>query len=130
MLLEGDLGKVARSTELLDVIATYGDRAAAFVWENKGALAVGTALVAFLADPEAYFTGAKERAQVAGETAARPIAEGVARGTNWTPVVLIALLVASGCGLFAAAKVGVVHAHRAHHEGAGNKSRPGGKNQQ
>ncbi len=104
--------------------------AAAFVWENKGALAVGTALVAFLADPEAYFTGAKERARSGRRNGGLAHRRGCGARHNWTPVVLIALLVASGCGLFAAAKVGVVHAHRAHHEGAGNKSRPGGKNQQ
>jgi hypothetical protein len=92
---------------LLDVIAKYGDRAAEFVWENKGALAVGTALVAFLAEPEAFLNGTKELAKVAGETAAKPLAEGVARGTNWTPVVLLAALTVIGFGLLLAAKLGL-----------------------
>lgn len=88
MLMEGDLGKVARSTELLEVIARYGDRGAEFIWENKGSLAIGTTLVAFLATPEPFINGTTQLAKVAGETAAKPLAEGVARGTNWTLVVL------------------------------------------
>ena len=107
MVMDSDLGKVARSTELLDVIAKYGDRAAEFVWENKGALAIGTVLAAFLADPEAFLDGTKELAKVAGETAVKPLAEGVARGTNWTPVVLLALLSAICLGLLLAARLGL-----------------------
>lgn len=69
MLMEGELGKAARSKELLEVIAQYGDRAAAFVWSNKGALATGTALTAFLANPGPFIDGTKDIAKVAGESA-------------------------------------------------------------
>jgi hypothetical protein len=42
--------KTGRHGELLQVIATHGDRAADWVWRNKGVLAGGAALTAFLAN--------------------------------------------------------------------------------
>ena len=108
MVMEGDLGKVPRSTELLDVIAKYGDRAAEFVWENKGALAVGTALAAFIANPEPFLNGTTQLAKVAGETAAKPLAEGAARGANWTVVILAVLAVVVGMVLLLAVKFGLL----------------------
>ena len=107
MMLEGDLGKVARSEELLDVIAKYGNRAAEFVWENKAALATGTVLVAFLADPEPFLNGVTKITSVIGETTARPLAEGVARGTNWTVILLVVLGLVTVSALFLAAKYGL-----------------------
>jgi hypothetical protein len=95
MLMEGELGKLPESGKLLDVLAQYGDRAGEFVWNNKGALAVGTALAAFVANPEPFLNGTKEIAKIGGETVAKPLAEGVARGTNWT-VVILAVLAAGG----------------------------------
>jgi hypothetical protein len=107
MLLEGDLGKVARSEELLDVIAKYGNRATEFVWENKAALATGTVMVAFLADPEPFLNGATKITAVVGETTAKPLAEGVARGTNWTVILLVITALATASVLFLAAKYGL-----------------------
>ena len=91
MVMEGDLGKVARSEELLEVIGKYGNRAAEFVWENKGALATGTVLIAFLADPKPFIDGTTKITEVAGHSVAQPLAEGVAKGTNWTVVILVVL---------------------------------------
>ena len=107
MCMEGDLGKLARHKELLDVVSLYGDRAAQFIWANKEALAVGTTLAAFLANPEAFINGVAKLAGVVGETAAKPLAEGIARDTNWTPVVLIALAAAIGFGLLVGGKMGL-----------------------
>ena len=107
MMLEGDLGKVARSEELLDVIAKYGNRAAEFVWENKAALATGTVLVAFLADPEPFLNGVTKITAVIGETTAKPLAEGVARGTNWTVILLVVLGLVTVSALCLAAKYGL-----------------------
>jgi hypothetical protein len=70
--------------ELLDVIIRYGDKAMAFIWRNKGALAVTAGLGTFLANPEAYIEGGKE---LIVEGVSRPAAEmgkEVARNTNWT----------------------------------------------
>jgi hypothetical protein len=106
MLMGEDVGKLERGTELLDVIGKYGNRAAEFIWEHKGALAVGTVLAAFLADPEAFLNGTKELVKAAGETAVKPLAEGVARGTNWTPVVLLALVALIGFGVLLAHRHG------------------------
>jgi hypothetical protein len=102
MMLEGgELARIGRHKELLEVIARYGDRAMNFVWEHKGALATTAGLTAFLAHPEAFITGAKDMAQIVGENAVKPLAQApaavaveVARGTNWTVVFLLTFLFA------------------------------------
>ena len=96
MLVEGgDLVKIGRSQELLEVIAKYGDRAMTAIWQNKGALATAAGLSAFLINPEPFINGAKDVAQIVGENAVRPVmqipgamAAEVARGTNWTAIIL------------------------------------------
>lgn len=110
MVLEGDLAKAGKNAEVLDVIAKYGNPAADFVWENKGALAVGTALTAFLLHPEPFISGAKDITQVAGEAVLKPLAEvpgqavkGIAAGTNWTVVILVVI---GGGVLFVLARKG------------------------
>jgi hypothetical protein len=101
MMMEGELGQMPRSVEILDVIARYGDRAAVFVWENKGALTVGTALTAFLLQPEPFIDGTRDITKAAGEAVLRPLAEvpgeavkGVVAGTNWTVIIILVLAVA------------------------------------
>ena len=110
---EGDLAKIGRTPELLDVIARYGDRAAAFVWANKGALAVGTTLTAFLLKPEAFISGAEKLAGTVAENAVRPLAEvpgkvadkaaervadNVTKDVNWTAVFIVIVLAAGRGG--------------------------------
>ncbi|MFO0847861.1 MAG: hypothetical protein U0871_04760 [Gemmataceae bacterium] len=94
----GELTAIGRTPEVLGVIARYGDPAAEFVWRHKGALATAAVLATFLANPEPYLTGAKELAgEVVRPLAAVPatVAGGVARGTNWT-AVLVSGVVAAG----------------------------------
>ena len=97
MAQNGELTKIGRSQEVLEVIAKYGDRAMAFVWSNKGALATTAGLTAFLANPEAFISGAKDLTQIVGENAIKPLAQApgavaveVAKGTNWTVIFLAA----------------------------------------
>lgn len=84
-----------RSGELLSVVRRYGDGAMEFIWRNKGALTVATLLGTFLADPEAYISGAK---RLIVDSLLAPIA----RNTNWTwligglLVVLFMPLIARG----------------------------------
>jgi hypothetical protein len=68
MLMEEELAQSPGKLQLLDVIAKYGDRGADFVWKNKGALATAAGLTAFLANPEAFISGATQLSKVAGET--------------------------------------------------------------
>ena len=56
----GDLAKIGGADEVFAVIEKYGDRGAAFIWNNKGALAVGTVAATFYANPEPFINGAKE----------------------------------------------------------------------
>lgn len=70
--------------ELLDVIIKYGDKAMAFIWRNKGALAVTAGLGTFIANPEAYIDGGKELIVEGVSRPATEIGKEVARNTNWT----------------------------------------------
>ena len=85
-----------QGNELLDVITRYGDKAMAFIWRNKGALAVTAGLGTFIANPEAYIDGGKE---LIVEGVSRPVAEmgkEVDRHTNWTLLGLVGLGVLGG----------------------------------
>ncbi len=86
----GELAKLGRNDELLGVIGRHGDKAADFVWRNKGALATGACLTAFLADPEPFIAGSRDLARVIADVAREPIRE-AARRTNWTLIVLVGM---------------------------------------
>src|SRR5205807_2289416 len=71
-----------------------GDPAMNFIWRNKGALAVGTTLTAFLASPEPFLNAAQGITQAVAEvplTVAKEGTKEVARRTNWTLVFLAAI---------------------------------------
>lgn len=53
----GELATLGRTPEVLGIISKYGDPAMEFLWRNKGTLAVGTALTAFLANPQPFIDG-------------------------------------------------------------------------
>jgi len=107
----GELAATERMPELLAVIAKYGDPAMDFVWKHKGVLGSGVALVAFLADPEPFITGAKDITKVLAENTVKPLAEvpatvareaagEAARGTNWTIVFGLIVVVAASLVAF------------------------------
>ncbi len=97
---DGQLAKIGRTQELLEVIAKYGDRAADFVWRNKGALTVGAALTAFLANPKPFLDGAIDITKIVAENVAKPLAsipgqftDEMAKNTNWTVVLVVLVCV-------------------------------------
>ena len=69
VMMSGDL---AKSPGLVNVIARFGEPAAEFIWKNKGILAGGAALTAFLANPEPYLSGANALAETAGNSVVKP----------------------------------------------------------
>lgn len=84
---------------LMGVVARHGDPAMDFIWRNKGALAVGTTLTAFLASPEPFINGTASLADTVGEHAVRPAVEGTAKavsGLIWSVIVLAFGAVAGG----------------------------------
>jgi len=107
----GELAQIGRTPEVLGVLEKYGDPAMEFVWRHKGALATTAALAAFLADPEAFISGARDITRIVAENAVKPLAETpgiaakegaaiVARETNWTllglgVIAAVALLLAA-----------------------------------
>lgn len=86
---------IVRDPKLLDVVARYGDRGMKFVWDHKGALAVGSVLAAFLADPQPFIDGTRDLAQVAGETLVNPIVTEAAKSFDWTLLGLAFLTAAA-----------------------------------
>ncbi len=110
MMDEGELVKIGRTSELMNVVAKYGDNAMEFVWKNKGALLVGTALAAFLANPEPFINGTKDLAAVAANVAIEPLAKEIGSRTNWT-VTIFAL--ASACLTYLAFKQWIRSSRRA-----------------
>lgn len=90
MMLEE--GAVARPGEWLPVIQRYGDSAMEFIWRNKGALATGTILATFLANPKPFLDGAQHLAgsvvsttgDVVGKTT-----QAIAAHVNWTVIVSV-----------------------------------------
>jgi hypothetical protein len=81
--------------ELLTVVSRYGDTACDFIWRNKGALAIGTAMTAFVAAPEQFFDGTAQLTEIVAEAAVKPlaeipkaVAEEAAANTNWNLVWL------------------------------------------
>jgi hypothetical protein len=93
MAKDGELAKLPRTSELFAVMGKYGDSAAEFVWKNKGTLMLGTAMAAFLTDPEPFLNGTRELADIAAKSAIEPIAKEIGSRTNWT-LTIVAL---AGC---------------------------------
>jgi hypothetical protein len=73
LLADGTLEQIGRTNDVLRVVGLFGDHAMEFVWRHKGALAVGTVLAAFLADPEPFLNGARDLVSVAAGTIVRPV---------------------------------------------------------
>jgi hypothetical protein len=79
----GELGD-----ELLDVIIRYGDKAMAFIWRNKGSLALTAVLGTFVANPEPYIDGTITLAKAPLEVAAK--------NTQWTLLGVTGIAVMGG----------------------------------
>ncbi|MFN4242242.1 MAG: hypothetical protein ACK4PI_03290 [Tepidisphaerales bacterium] len=127
---DGSLRALARRDDLLETIARYGDRAADFIWRNKGALAVGAIATAFVTQPEAFLDGAVRIVEKGGQYVVEPVArsvvapatEAVAKSVNWTlilgiPVAALTLYLLvtklAGAGLFKTVAA-AVHARTTH----------------
>lgn len=113
MARDGELAAIGRTDELLGVVGRFGDRAMDFIWKHKRALASGTVLAAFLADPQPFLDGARDLAQVVAENAIKPLAEATgdvaqaaARQIDWT---LFAVAAVAILGSLAALRVWLNH---------------------
>jgi len=99
MFSSGELAKIGRTAEVLEVVGRYGDKALAFLWKHRAVLVTGTLLTAFLANPEPFLEGTR----IVAENVVRPVAETpgrvlqeVAGKTNWTLLLLVIVLIAAG----------------------------------
>ena len=100
----GELAKIGKTNQLLEVVSRYGDRGMDFVWRNKGALMVGTGLTAFLANPQPFLDGTRDLAEVAAQNVVGPAVEGVsteaARRLNWTWFATLCVAALAGYASF------------------------------
>jgi hypothetical protein len=98
----GDLAALGRTPELMQVITRHGDAAMDFIWRNKGALAVGTSLTAFLANPEAFIDGTNKFTDSMAQNVVKPVVQETARAVSsliWAVLILIVVLPAGGLWL-------------------------------
>ena len=122
----GELAALGRTPEIMAVIARYGDPAMEFIWRHKGALAVGTALAAFLASPQPFIDGSRRLGETVGKDVAAPVAakaieagakavdsavthivkpavtemsREAARAVPWRPLSIMGVLLAGGMAL-------------------------------
>ena len=80
-ILGNDLLAGPRAADLVGVIARFGEKAATFIWDHKGALAITGTLAAFLANPEPFINGTKDLAETVVVQAVVPAVTTVATGT-------------------------------------------------
>ncbi|MFM7317822.1 MAG: hypothetical protein ACKO5E_12830 [bacterium] len=98
MAESGDLAKLGQVPELMNVIARYGDPAMDFIWRNKGPLAVGTTLTAFLAEPKAFIEGSASLAATVGSSLVQPVVQESAKAFSWVINMILFLIVLTVCG--------------------------------
>lgn len=82
--------------ELVSVVRRYGDEACDFIWRNKGALAVGATLTAFVASPEEFMNGTQQLTTAVGDAAVKPVLElpkAIISHINWTVIAILAAIV-------------------------------------
>jgi hypothetical protein len=80
-----------RASEILSVVEKSGDRVCEFLWRNKGTIFIASVLATFLHDPQPYLDGVKQLVV----QPATGVAREAASRTNWTAVVVVALLILS-----------------------------------
>lgn len=68
-------------------VAKIGKRLTGFLWENKGAIATGTAIATFAANPEPFIEGATGIAATATEQAIKPVSEEIVKSTAFPNVI-------------------------------------------
>jgi hypothetical protein len=101
--------------ELMQVIKRFGDPACEFVWRNKGALAVGATLTAFVTQPGPFLDGTQKLTAVVADATVKPLAVGVANNTNWTLIgTLVTSIVAIAGYLWASSRGVFSGGHRPH----------------
>ena len=98
--------------ELMQVITKFGNPACDFIWRNKGALAVGAALTAFVASPGPFIDGTQKLTATVADAAVKPIAVGVANNTNWTLLGVMVLVILTVAGFLRAVATGTISAWR------------------
>ena len=95
MAEDGSLSAAGKADEFLSVVGRYGDKAAEFIWNNKGALAVTAVVAAFLSDPQPFIDGTVDLAEVAYSPVTeggKEVGRGIGQNTNWTGVIMFSIL--------------------------------------
>jgi hypothetical protein len=72
-MVEKSLSATGQMPQMMDIVARFGDKAATFIWEKKGALAVSATLGAFIANPEPFIDGTRSLAETVVKDAVAPI---------------------------------------------------------
>ena len=99
----GNLARIGQVPDVMNVIARYGDPAMDFIWRNKGPLAVGTTLTAFLAEPKAFIDGTTKLAGTVGSSLVQPVVQETAKAFSWviSAIFLLLIITVGGVGYLA-----------------------------
>jgi hypothetical protein len=81
VMLAKTFDRVQQTKKVVEVVAKYGDRAVNWMWANKGALATAAACSAFLADPEAFMSGARKLTDTVAKQVVVPVSSAVIDGS-------------------------------------------------
>ena len=79
-MLEKTFTRAQQMKRVMEVVGKYGDKAATYIWQHKGALAVSATLAAFLANPEPFINGTKQLGEVIAKDVVTPVTSAVIGG--------------------------------------------------
>jgi hypothetical protein len=110
--------------ELMQVISKFGNPACDFIWRNKGALAVGATLTAFVTSPGPFLDGTQKLAATVADATVKPIAVGVANNTNWTLIGVMVTVILAIAGYLRAVATGKISALHGPSKRTSDSNRP------
>jgi hypothetical protein len=101
---DGTIAATSKADQVFATIGKYGDRAADWIWRNKGALAATAVATAFVANPEPFLDGAVEIVGTGADAVVRPVVDIAARAINWNLLAMVAVVVG---GIYFAVRLGL-----------------------
>lgn len=99
MASDGTLKMIGKAEQVMGLLQRSGDKAAAFVWENKGSLAVATVALTFWATPDPFIAGTKKLIIDPMKNVASELEEEIKKelgpNTDWTTVIVVLSLLSA-----------------------------------
>jgi hypothetical protein len=89
----GELTKIGGADKILAIVEKYGNKGMNFIWENKGALAIGAVALSFYNNPEPYIDGLQKLSATVIESTGKEIIQPTLNKMNGVVLtVIVAIL--------------------------------------